>query len=400
MDPAAADRTFSQLDYVEQALRDAESLLKFAAETGVAVGDDIRTAVLSARGAFNKGLDEPTTANLLEALTKLAVLLSPVTPESLRVCAGGLDRRHPYRNWAIALAFVIVVYSTLSFVTSAIADSIRADIITANALAVKLNSEFPTATAGNEGVASANGSAQPSTAAAATPAQATPTALPTGLNRVDVVKDLQQYAATIRNIDAHARELSLYMHPYKYLFNPGSMDPYYKIRNNPEQLNRQFELQLPLVDYAAAAGTCTATYQRVRYFAQNLADDVLFYYGAVSSCILPALYALLGAFAYILRKFELDVSARTYVPSAADSARFVIATIGGAVVGLFSNLTSGQGIKVSPLALAFLVGYAVDVFYAFLENLIQSFTKTALAASARSSAQNSTKTSKAGAGGA
>jgi hypothetical protein len=91
---------------------------------------------------------------------------------------------------------------------------------------------------------------------------------------------------------------------------------------------------------------------------------------------------LLGAFAYVLRKFERDVLARTYVPSAADSPRFVVAAIGGAVVGLFSNLADGQAMKVSPLAFAFLVGYAVDVFYVFLEGLIQSFTKATSPSSA------------------
>jgi hypothetical protein len=48
------------------------------------------------------------------------------------------------------------------------------------------------------------------------------------------------------------------------------------------------------------------------------------------------------------------------------------AAIAGAVVGLFNF---GQGISVSPLAIAFLVGYAVDVFFTFLERLIQSLIK-------------------------
>ena len=33
--------------------------------------------------------------------------------------------------------------------------------------------------------------------------------------------------------------------------------------------------------------------------------------------------------------------------------------------------------SVPPLAIAFLVGYAVDVFFAFLEGLLQAFTKKA-----------------------
>ena len=101
-----------------------------------------------------------------------------------------------------------------------------------------------------------------------------------------------------------------------------------------------FELPLPLNDYAQAAEDRTWTYQRVRYFGQHLADDGSFYYGAVSSCILPVLYALLGTFAYILRTYERKITERSYVPSSfADSARFVTSAIGGAVVGLFSNFT-------------------------------------------------------------
>jgi hypothetical protein len=71
LDPAAADTTFSQLDYVQEALHDAERMLHFASETGLTVDDGTKKAVLDARAAFAKGLDEPTTANLLTALAKL-----------------------------------------------------------------------------------------------------------------------------------------------------------------------------------------------------------------------------------------------------------------------------------------------------------------------------------------
>jgi hypothetical protein len=380
LDPAAAaDTTFSQLDYVQEALQDAERLLQFASETGFAVDDGTKKGVLDARAAFARGLDELTTANLLTALAKLATMASPVTPESLRVRPQDIQKRHPYRNSAVVLAVIIIVYSTLSFVISSIAASIRADITTANDLAVKLNSEFPTpATASQSDSKSRSGGDSGQTQMTTTTLGESPTDLPGGLLRPDVVKNFQQYAASIRNIDGQARSLNFFMHPYDYIFHPERIDPYYSIRNSPDKLNQQFELPLPLTNYAQAAVDRTKTYQRVRYFAQDLADDVSLYYGAVSMCILPVLYALLGTFAYLLRTYERRVSTRSYVRSATDSARFVTAAIGGAVVGLFSNFTLGQGNKVSPLAIAFLVGYAVDVFYAFLETLIQSFSKTAL----------------------
>jgi hypothetical protein len=69
------------------------------------------------------------------------------------------------------------------------------------------------------------------------------------------------------------------------------------------------------------------------------------------------------------------MTTRTFIPSIANSARFLIAAIGGAVVGLFNNFTIGQGASIPPLAIAFLLGYAVDVFFAFLDGMLQPFTK-------------------------
>ena len=137
MDAASTDNTFSQLPYVQQALQDAENLLEFASESGVAVDDPTKRGVLDARAAFAKGLDEATTANLLTSLANLAATLSPVSPQSLGVCVRGKPPLTPHSWWARSLAVIIVVYSTLSFVTSGISASIHADITTANALAVK-----------------------------------------------------------------------------------------------------------------------------------------------------------------------------------------------------------------------------------------------------------------------
>lgn len=45
------------------------------------------------------------------------------------------------------------------------------------------------------------------------------------------------------------------------------------------------------------------------------------------------------------------------------------------MLGLFNNFTITQGASIPPLAFAFLVGYAVDAFFSFLEGLMQAFTK-------------------------
>jgi hypothetical protein len=154
-------------------------------------------------------------------------------------------------------------------------------------------------------------------------------------------------------------------------------DPYAKIRkDHPDAIHDKFQLPQGLPNLALAAEERTTVYQDVRYFGQSLLDDVSFFYGAMTACLLPVLYALLGTCAYLLRTFEQQISTRTFTPSVANSARFLIAAIGGAVVGLFNNFTFGQGASIPPLAVAFLVGYAVEVFFAFLDGLLQTFTKS------------------------
>jgi hypothetical protein len=153
-------------------------------------------------------------------------------------------------------------------------------------------------------------------------------------------------------------------------------DPLASQRRVPAEIKRALQLPTALPNFAVAANDRTVVYQDVRYFAQSAIDDVSFFYGAISTCVLPALYALLGTCAYLLRTFEQQMAAKTFIPSKANSARFLIAAIGGAVVGLFNNVAIGQTVSIPPLALAFLVGYAVDVFFAFLEGMIQPFARS------------------------
>jgi hypothetical protein len=84
------------------------------------------------------------------------------------------------------------------------------------------------------------------------------------------------------------------------------------------------------------------------------------------------LYALLGACAYLLRTFEEQVKKRTFTGADRPTARFLIAAIGGVVVGLFGDFGTGHGASLPPLAIAFLVGYAVDVFFSFLDGMLRT----------------------------
>jgi hypothetical protein len=340
--------------WFEEALEDAERLLKYTAEFGIETGDDVRDHILQARSAAGgKGWDEETAANLLGALTKLAARLKPVTAESLKACC---DRTAAtVRNYwlvAICLAAIIFPISLASFVGSAISNVMRADIVTANDLAVKLRSQLgPPQTVVETAGPTAGAPASTSVRDSATE-----------------ISELQLFATTVRAIDARARQLNVLVFHVE-------RDPFADIRQDPKKIHDTFQLPGGLPNLVKAADDLTTVYQDVRYFGQSLLDDVSFYYGAIAVCLLPALYALLGTCAYLLRTFEQQMSSRTFTPSDANSARFLIAAIGGAVVGLFNNFTFGQGASIPPLAIAFLVGYAVDVFFAFLEGLLQVFAR-------------------------
>jgi uncharacterized membrane protein YjfL (UPF0719 family) len=233
MIPQTSESKFSQDEY-KQTLLDAESLLKYAAKNGCSIDKGTEEAVLKARTAFDRrSLDEATTGNLLNSLATLANMVAPVTPESLRALRE-TSGRPPYRKWAIGLAVIIIVYSTVSFVTSSIADAIRADITTANALAVKLNSEFPATAGGESTVVSPQGKT------AAAQSSTSSTALPSGVQLKDVIKDFQEYATCVRDIDFHVGQLSWFIHLYNRVFHPQLVITFYKEKSNFNSLKVLF----------------------------------------------------------------------------------------------------------------------------------------------------------------
>jgi hypothetical protein len=380
---------------------DAMRLLVYAAETGRPLDDATRNTILHAKAASSAEWDEATGAGLLSALTKLAADLHPVTPESLTASCPKLTRPTItiLRWWAFILAIPIVLFSVLGFVTSSISSAIRADIKTANGLVVKLRGELGSESAPKAGVAG-----KP---------------FPPSLNEGDVITELQLYASTIRAIDARSRQLNWFVFnaerdPFAHLRwdsneskaqreskrketaagknNEQNIDadcsqPNEVLSDNECKLKAMFQLPVGLPDMPKTLETLTSTYQDVRSFGQDVLDLVSVSYGAITTCLLPILYALLGTCAYLLRSFEEELRTLTFTPSSrANWARFLVAGIGGAVVGLFANFSITDGASISPLAIAFLVGYAVDVFFSFLEGLLKSFTKPKNGVAARTAA--------------
>lgn len=170
--------------YFNEALEDAERLLKYAAEMGVDVDAETRSAVLRARATLPSGWTVDTADKLLLALTQLGAGLKPVSASSLKAYQS--ETRPTMRNYlivAIALSAVIIPVSIATFVTSNISEEIRADITKANALTVKLAVELG------------------------------PPPRPE-VSQSDEIADLQEYGTTVRLIYARARRLNWLVFPH------------------------------------------------------------------------------------------------------------------------------------------------------------------------------------------
>jgi hypothetical protein len=128
-------------------------------------------------------------------------------------------------------------------------------------------------------------------------------------------------------------------------------------------------------------------YQNIRDYALGLCKIDSLLYTGLSTFLLPTIYALLGAFLYGFRLYSRLIRRKQFLSSAAHSARYFIAAIAGLVIGLFGSLLP-KGMALPPLAVAFLVGYAVEAFFSRLDELIRKLkgvntTATATAANAR-----------------
>lgn len=333
-------------------VRDAQSLLFYAAEAGIEVDDGMRRDVMRAAADIEAFSSPDAAATLVAGMTRLAHTLSPVTAFSLAASRKGRERNQTvklYERVAIVLALFIIPISLITFVTTSISEAMLKDITDANALAVKLTDQ----------------ESSPKTVTQVD-AQGRPDKLPRDLN---VIRDLQTLAGTTRAVDARAKQLNWFV---------GNIvdDPFTPYRRNSTAMQEKFDLPADLPNLSEALTHRISNYQLVREFAQRTRESISTVYGAIAVGILPVLYALLGAVACLLRSYQLQLKERTFTGADNHAARFVIAAIGGGVVGLFQNFTSGNDpASISPLAIAFLAGYATDVFFSFLDSFVQTFNR-------------------------
>jgi hypothetical protein len=351
---------------LHEGLLDSVYLLEYAADEGIHLHpSDIQTIV----GAVKSGhsiWESDHAGSVLAAMSRVSRSTHPVTAASLRACRNNAKSTiRGYRAFALVLAFVAIPFSAFSFSYTGISNLISTNVAAANDQIVQLHQqldEFPRSS-------SQDGS---------TPAP--PLAL----------QGLQQFAVNMRAIYNRTDQLNYLALLHKIndpLTEPAVWRFCPRPDSQPEQKQPEREQpeeqkctphELMEINSLALVGRLnalqdellrmTAVYQKVRLYGKSVQEATSVYWGAISSCFLPVAYALLGACAYVIRTFSDRIRDKTFSHSLAPSARFIIAGISGMVIGLFSKFNEGTSLP--PLAIAFLVGYATDVFFSFLEGAV------------------------------
>ena len=335
---------------------------------------DIVEPILAARTAFSSDMATDTVrATFYAAYSRLARKFGDVTADFIRNCSSPDTRRRLGRQQilAVSLTFVIAVASVMTFVADSMSRKIVDNITLANDYAAKLRTGL---TGPDSNVSTLKEFAEKD-----------PCTLIDTPNDDKIVKTLadvesiQMFASTIRDIHGEALKLNNFVlgwecDPFGQCSGKGSENHNEQVKADEKSIKFQLQINPTIINYPAEVLCKIKAYQIIRNFASNVNSDYSAIIGAVLSYALPILYALLGAFAFQLRLFGETVRKRTYHPSFADSARMITAVIAGAIVGLFNP---AKGLALSPLATAFLVGYGVELFFKFLDTILNSFGSSA-----------------------
>ncbi|MCP4695880.1 MAG: hypothetical protein GY862_03370 [Gammaproteobacteria bacterium] len=111
-----------------------------------------------------------------------------------------------------------------------------------------------------------------------------------------------------------------------------------------------------------------------------LLQEAQFVLQIIQLYLLPLLYGLLGAFAYVLRTLTVEIRTLTYGVhcNIGYRLRIQLGALAGLAIGWFTNAGGPPSAftSLSPLALAFLVGYSVELLFALMDRLISSFTSS------------------------
>jgi hypothetical protein len=351
--------TFATPDF-HAALNDAEVLLRYAAGNAqlpaVMPGDMVQDIVFARQAWETHRVTAPVAIGFWVAYANLSKLTRPVTAASLRACEAASLLGEKIR--ATILVLVIIAFSVFLFMNNTTASETADLIEQQNAAALKLW---------------ANLQILRSTSAEHT---TTPSALESQSGAAFVnraFEDAVEFSRKNQWLLQSASKLHFWFNPWwtnidirSVTFDKENPDGITHLLISPST-SQPSDIQAELENQIKA-------YQFIRNYALALDKTDSIIYGGITTYVLPTVYALLGAFLYGFRLCSRLIRKKTYLHSAAHSARYYIAAIAGLVVGLLGSLLP-KNLALPPLALAFLVGYGVEAFFSRLDDLIARFKR-------------------------
>ncbi|HXZ00564.1 MAG TPA: hypothetical protein VEI03_11225 [Stellaceae bacterium] len=331
---------------------DAARLLRYAAERPGALTHEVTAPIIAVLDAPRReAIDTATSVAFWRAVNALAAAIHPATIDSIRPAAIRIAarRRHAYYALSFLLLVLIVPLSILSFASSAISN----DIDTAAASVCTLIQCGPTL---GPGPSPPQPLLRPAAPAADAPAPADNAPATAASAPASATKD---WTATDWALFRAAQFISyhlVWLNDIYFWWGRGA---------NHDEIAKEIADIATVTNIYAHFYVLAATTTKVQ--SQNR-----IFYGVIGGYILPVLYALLGATAFGLRALSEEIATSTVQRTAAARAymRLMLAALTGSVIGLFSDFT--KGLLLSPLAAAFLVGYGVEIVFAFLDAVIRS----------------------------
>jgi hypothetical protein len=112
---------------------------------------------------------------------------------------------------------------------------------------------------------------------------------------------------------------------------------------------------------------------RMVLFEYILATD--FILKAFQEYFLPLLYGLFGAFIYVLRNLMIEIKQRTYSYDCEVKyrLRLTLGALGGMIIGWFFQPDEADAMaSLSPMALAFLMGYNIELLFSIMDRVIDN----------------------------
>ena len=110
----------------------------------------------------------------------------------------------------------------------------------------------------------------------------------------------------------------------------------------------------------------------IYYEADRLKLQAEYVLSAISTYMLPLLYGLLGAFAFVMRRLSAEIKALQFTEGSKTNyrLRLSLGALSGLVIGWFLSPDSLSIEALSPLALAFLAGYSVELLFTIMDRLV------------------------------